>query len=90
MYFLLCVLGEEVYIGRCHHIDIVCKVPWDQIPLLVPGIITPSQGVLTYCDYNSSEKELTLKTSKEYQVVSAGCKPSIFYWKSFEGYTEKT
>ena len=86
---IICVLGEKVYIGLCHHIDMVCKVPWDQMPLFVPGIITPSQGVLTYCDYNSSEKELTLNTSKEYQVVSAGYKPTIFYWKSSEGNTEK-
>ena len=30
----------------------------------------PLQGVITYCDYNSSEKELTLKTAKEYKTVT--------------------
>ena len=45
----------------------------------VPGVVTPSQGVITYYDYNSSEKELTLKTSEEYDVVLPGDDAAVFY-----------
>ena len=45
---------------------------WGENFMSSPGVFTPSQGVITYCDYNSSEKELTLNTSEEYDVVVPG------------------
>ena len=54
----------------------------------VIGVITPSQGVLTYCDYNSSERELTLKTCEIYEVLLSGDDTTVFFWKSSKGYTE--
>jgi len=56
------------------------------MPLFVFGVITPSKGVLTYCDYNLSEKKLTLNTCEEYEVVSAIDDTTVFYWKSSEKY----
>ena len=87
MDFRICTLGEKVYIGR--YSELVPHAHWNEKPLFVFGVITPSQGVLTYCDYYSSEKELTLSTSEGYDVVLPGDNSTIFHWKSFEGYTEK-
>ena len=45
-------------------------------------MITPSQGVITYCDYNSWEDELTLNTSTNYDAPTAK-DSAVFYWKPF-------
>jgi len=45
-------------------------------------VITPSQGVITYCDYNTGEEELTLNTSKNYDAPTAK-DSAVFYWKPF-------
>ncbi|XP_065898031.1 uncharacterized protein [Dysidea avara] len=80
------VNGENVYIGQ--YAATSQERHWNEMPLLVYGVITPSQGVITYCHYNSSEKELlTLNTSKEYQTLT-GRDSTVFYWLSSEGYTE--
>ena len=54
-------------------------------------MITPSKGIFTYCDYklyDSSEKELTLKTSNQ-NLTLTGKDSTVFYWISSEGYSEK-
>ena len=80
-------LGENVYIGQ--YAATFQERHWNEMPLLVYGVITPSQQVITYCHYSSSEKEvLTLNTSKEYQTLT-GKDSTIFYWMPSEGYTEK-
>jgi len=56
--------------------------------LVVFGVITHSQGVITYCNYSSSEKELTLTTADNCQFLIT-FDDSIMYWKLFESYNEK-
>ena len=62
---------------------------WNRMSqLFIFGVITHSQGVITYCDYSSSGKEVTLAIADQYKNFI----PSdnfIMYWKSSEGYTEK-
>ena len=81
------VLGEKIYIGK--YTVFLPRLHWNEMPLFVFGVVTPSQGILTYCDYNSSKKELTLNTCEEYEVLSSDNVYTVFYWKSSEGYTEK-
>jgi len=77
--------GENVYIGL-----IVPIINLDNVnPLILYGVITPSQQLITYCDYNSNEKELTLNTSERYHTLIGTDPRIICYWTSSEGYTEK-
>jgi len=79
--------GENVYIGQ--YAATIQERHWNEMPLLVYGLITPSQQIITYCQYSSSEKEiLTLNTSKEYQTLT-GLDSAIFHWMSSDDYTEK-
>ncbi|XP_065912618.1 uncharacterized protein [Dysidea avara] len=81
------LLGEKVYIGG--YKVFIPRLHWNEFPMFVFGIITPSQGVLTHCNYNSGEKELTLNTAEEYEVVLTKDDSTVFYWKSSKSYTEK-
>ena len=52
------------YIGQ--HDILMPQQHWDRMPYLVVfGVITHSQGVITYCDYSSSEKELLTLTAAD-------------------------
>jgi len=74
-----CFSGEKVYLGQYSpsfqdHLQ-------NMTTSLVYGVITPSQRVISYCECNSREEEVTLNTSKEY--LSLTCEDSVaFFWVS--------
>ena len=85
MLLLTCLcLGEIIYVGQN-----APPILLNTNPLLSYGVITPSQGVITYCDYNSSERELILNTCEEYLTLMGRDPTILFYWPSSEGFVDK-
>ena len=72
-------LGETLYIGQYEPRRSVNEYPF--------GVITPSQEMIAFCDYN--DKELTLKLCARYEALT-GADNVIFYWKSSDEYLQKS
>jgi len=72
-------LGETMYIGQYEPRRWVEEYPF--------GVITPSQEMIAFCDYN--DKELTLKLCVRYEALT-GTDNVIFYWKSSDEYLQKS
>ena len=76
-----------MYIGRPK----VCTVNASQeelTSLFIPGIIIPSQSIITYINYNSAVDTVELATSKNYEILIRMV-PDILYWKSINNLTQQ-
>lgn len=88
---VLFILGEKLYIGRLT--PSTPGVALHRMYLFIPGIITPSKDSLTFCDYNSHERELPVETVR---VDEAPCHiltgkvaglRDLLYWEPAEKFT---
>ena len=55
---------------------------------LTPGIISPSQKVITYGTYNLHTNKYELVTNKNYEVLTSKI-PDILYWESIENFNRQ-
>ena len=82
---MLFIIGEKLYIG--YLTDTAPNVAIHRQQLYIPGIITPSNDSFTFCDYNSYESKLPVKTVR---VDKAPCHvltskaPDLLYWEPAE------
>jgi len=55
---------------------------------LTPGIMSPSQKVITYVTYNTHTKKYELVTNKNYEVLTSKI-PDILYWESIKNFNRQ-
>ena len=67
-----------------------CIIAVQRMQLSIPGIITPSQDSFTFCDYDSYEVELPVKTVRvdemPYHILTSKA-PDLLYWEPAEKFT---
>ena len=81
-------IGEKLYVGCL--MDTNPGIAVQRMQPVSPGIITPSQDSFTFCDYNSYEDELPLKTVRVDEMpchVLTSKIPGLLYWEPAEKFT---